>query len=65
MFTTIFSSLPQGVTVRRLHEDRRAKNQKKAYKFSGRVNNSTKLVYGNSMQEVVKKLKLEMQTVIK
>jgi hypothetical protein len=63
MFTSIFSALPKGVTIRRLDNKRKAQNQDRAYKFSAWKDNG-KLVYGDSIKDVLSKLDTSVTTQI-
>ena len=64
MFTTIFSSIPAGVSIRRLDSKRIARKQEKTYAFSAKKDGQTSVVYGNTIKEVVNKLNTEIKTTI-
>lgn len=55
MFKRKEVEIPDGISIRKLREDRRAQGQGKGYKYSGWRDNESP-VYGNSINEVVKKL---------
>jgi hypothetical protein len=61
MFTTIFSGMPKGVTIRRLDTKRKAQNQERAYKFSAWKDNG-QTVYGDSIKDVLSKLNTSLST---
>jgi len=63
--STIFSQIPVGVTVRRLNNQRNAKNQSKPYSYSAKINNHPRtIVYGKSIRDVVKKLGKDIEVAI-
>lgn len=59
MFTSIFSGIPKGVSIRRLDNKRKAQKQTKAYTFSAWKDGQKGVVYGNSIKDVLNKLDTE------
>lgn len=64
MFTSIFSGIPKGVSIRRLDNRRKAQRQEKAFTFSGWRDGQKGVVYGDSIRDVLKKLDTEVTTQI-
>lgn len=52
----MFVRIPEGVTVRKLDESRRAQGQMKAFKYSAWRDGDSP-VYGDTLREVINKIK--------